>query len=215
MCIRDRVYRGFPNKIMAVDLGRLLAMYVYGGVYADADVCVFCEHDRGAADALTRIRADARVTLPETKPMGVSNDFMASPPGNPFLMSVILRIYEEGMRGPMGLTPYWDVMAGTGPTLVSAYAALYPEQVNRLPDYGRAPGATKHWIRHSHQGKSWHQWDGTLMTTVYEHLSTWWRVELSIVGVLAVVLCFRSCRAWTRQQRSLYKSDGFRALEEP
>ena len=78
-------YQSFPREIMRVDVARIAALHHYGGVYADSNVCVYCERRANALQRFTEMRKTCKIKLPKTSPFGVSNDLILAPPQHPFL----------------------------------------------------------------------------------------------------------------------------------
>lgn len=171
----EDAYRMLPKPIMRVDLARLLALYYYGGVYVDMDICLWCERRNRAIETITRLRNDSRAKFPNTRPLGVSNDLMMAPPRHPFVWRVIDRLVVEARLGPLGLGSYWDVMCGTGPSLLSLLLWAYPgDDVVRLDRYGALPDSSLPLVRHT-LGKSWQESDGIVLVSLYDSLRTlWW-----------------------------------------
>ena len=77
---------------MRIDVARIAALHHYGGVYADSNVCAYCERGAKAFQRFKVLRKSCKIKLPKTLPFGVSNDLILAPPEHPFLyVSLCLR----------------------------------------------------------------------------------------------------------------------------
>ncbi len=73
-------YDSYPYDIQRADVIRLIALYVYGGIYLDFDIVCL--------KSLDQLRA-YNFVLPRTMPVGLSNDFIIAEPRHPFLFQVL------------------------------------------------------------------------------------------------------------------------------
>ncbi|CAF4537221.1 unnamed protein product [Rotaria sp. Silwood2] len=73
-------YDSYPYDIQRADVIRLVVLYVYGGIYLDLDIICLKSLDQ---------LLNYEFILPQTKPVGLSNDFIASKPRHPFLLQVL------------------------------------------------------------------------------------------------------------------------------
>jgi mannosyltransferase OCH1-like enzyme len=193
-------YQSYEQNIMRVDFARLLALWLFGGVYADADICLFCEPELHAASNVSKLRSTNELKIPNTLPFGVSNDFIIAPPRHPFLWYAMERMAALQRDGPLHLGPFLEVLIGTGPTMLSALLWHYPVvnqndqqqfgKIIRLHDYGGG------FVRHSHAGKSWHRSDGTRLTYLFEHgiaylnNHSWYEIifHCTIIVVIGIII---------------------------
>lgn len=118
------VYDGYRYPIQRADAVRYFILHHYGGVYMDLDIgCV------RPMDSLLRFD----LVLPQTVPVGVSNDLMFSAKGHPFMDFIIHRLaqFDHDYR-----LNYATVMFSTGPMALSALLSLF----RRSPSFGVAAG---------------------------------------------------------------------------
>lgn len=200
-----QTFDAYPYNIERADAIRYFVLHHYGGIYMDLDMgCV------RPMDPLLQFE----VVLPQTKPVGVSNDLMLAAPGHPFLSHTIHLLKKCSRNFHV---PYMTIMFSTGPMFLSGaygqYSRLHglvlpstpddPERGKRgvriLPQilYGKLqnpppglhvqPGAF-----YSHYyGSSWHAGDAGLIKTLGK--SGWLVV---VIGVCVVGLwAYRASRA--------------------
>lgn len=74
-------FDGYPYNIQRADVIRYFVLHHYGGVYLDLDI--------GCRAPIDPLLLHTPAMLPVTKPVGISNDLMASEPRGPFMDSVI------------------------------------------------------------------------------------------------------------------------------
>lgn len=73
-------YDSYPYDIQRADVIRLVALYLFGGIYLDFDIICL--------KPLDPLRA-YRFVLPKTMPVGLSNDFMVAQPRHPFVLQLL------------------------------------------------------------------------------------------------------------------------------
>jgi len=73
-------FDSYPYDIQRADVIRLVVLYVYGGIYLDLDI--ICKK---SLDQLLNYQ----FILPQTTPVGLSNDFIVSQAKHPFLLQVL------------------------------------------------------------------------------------------------------------------------------
>lgn len=118
------VYDGYKFPIQRADAVRYFILHHYGGVYMDLDIgCV------RPMDNLLRFD----LVLPQTVPVGVSNDLMFSAKGHPFMDFIIHRLAQFDYDYQLN---YATVMFSTGPMALSALLSLF----RRSPSFSLAPG---------------------------------------------------------------------------
>lgn len=149
-------FDGYVYPIQRADVIRYFVLHRYGGVYMDLDIGC-----RRNMDPLLYFE----VILPQTIPVGVSNDLMFAAKNHPFMDLVIHNLITfDHTYG----TNYPTVMFSTGPMFLSAQYGLWPKdvsegmerQVRVLPRrwYGKnAPPSqmTDSFFDH-YYGSSWH-----------------------------------------------------------
>jgi mannosyltransferase OCH1-like enzyme len=152
-------YDSYPYHIQRVDAARYLILYHYGGIYQDLDIK--CEK---SLERIRRVMASSQkeVLIPQTKPIGFSNDVMMATQGNLFFLNLIDSL---STRNRWYGSPYLTVMFSTGPMFLSTvYHHLHHEeksQIAILPHemYSmRTKDSTLRFFTHLH-GSSWHGTD--------------------------------------------------------
>ena len=179
-------FEGYKYPIQRVDALRYFILYHYGGIYMDLDVG--CESKNRIEPLLAY---DA--IIPETKPIGYSNDMMISRPGHPFfaLLTKKLQTYDRNY-----IFPYLTVFLATGPMFLSqvfkSYDMQVPVYVLPLELYSDGP---KKLFKHI-QGSTWHGWDAELIKFI-------WTVKLYLFAFLILMLIVFIKRR--RSRRVLYR----------
>jgi mannosyltransferase OCH1-like enzyme len=74
------VFDSYLYDIQRADVIRLVALYIHGGIYLDFDIICLKSLDK---------LLNYQFILPQTKPVGLSNDFIISTPKHPFLLKVL------------------------------------------------------------------------------------------------------------------------------
>ncbi|CAH7685503.1 nucleotide-diphospho-sugar transferase [Phakopsora pachyrhizi] len=111
-------YDGYPFPIQRADAVRYFILHHYGGVYMDLDIGCLRPMD-------SLLRFD--MVLPQTVPVGISNDLMFSAKRHPFLEFVIHRLANFDHNYHFN---YATVMFSTGPMALSALLSQFR---NSLP----------------------------------------------------------------------------------
>ncbi|GAA5883951.1 hypothetical protein JCM3774_001479 [Rhodotorula dairenensis] len=176
-------FDGYTYPIQRADVIRYFVLHHYGGVYMDLDIGC-----RRNLDPLLYFR----VILPQTIPVGVSNDLMFAEKGHPFMDLVIHNLITfDHTYG----TNYPTVMFSTGPMFLSAVYGMWPKdtpegverQVRILPRrwYGKnAPPTDMEDSYFDHfYGSSWHADDAGFITFLGK-----FGIALMYAGVAVVVL---------------------------
>ncbi|KAL7005887.1 hypothetical protein EMMF5_004623 [Cystobasidiomycetes sp. EMM_F5] len=104
-----KTWDSYPYNIQRADAIRYFVLHKYGGVYMDLDIGC-----RRHPEPLMHYGT----ILPITKPVGMSNDLMFSPPGSDFMNMVIHSLPNWNRRWL--LLPYPTVIMSTGPLFISA-----------------------------------------------------------------------------------------------
>ncbi|GEM06255.1 glycosyltransferase family 32 protein [Rhodotorula toruloides] len=157
-------FDGYTYPIQRADVIRYFVLHKFGGIYMDLDI--------GCRRNLDPLRY-FRVILPQTIPVGVSNDLMFAEPAHPFMDLVIHNLITfDHTYG----TNYPTVMFSTGPMFLSAVYGMWPKdtpdgverQVRVLPRrwYGKNAPATEmeeSYFDH-YYGSSWHADDAGFIT---------------------------------------------------
>mmetsp|Transcript_15435 Transcript_15435/g.27732 ORF Transcript_15435/g.27732 Transcript_15435/m.27732 type:complete len:351 (-) Transcript_15435:200-1252(-) len=104
-------YDGYPYGIQRSDAARYFILNHYGGVYADLDI--------QPLRSVTEIIGDAELVLPQTPNFGLTNAFMASTKGNPF-MKYVTEILPNHANRWYQVVRHWHIMTSAGPTFLWA-----------------------------------------------------------------------------------------------
>ncbi|KNF05580.1 hypothetical protein PSTG_01389 [Puccinia striiformis f. sp. tritici PST-78] len=118
------IYDGYRYPIQRADAVRYFILHHYGGVYMDLDIGCLRPMD-------SLLRFD--LVLPQTVPVGVSNDLMFSAKGHPFMDFIIHRLGQFDHDYQLN---YATVMFSTGPMALSALYNMF----RRSPSFGLTPG---------------------------------------------------------------------------
>ncbi|GAA5985823.1 hypothetical protein JCM5350_006899 [Sporobolomyces pararoseus] len=176
-------FDGYVYPIQRADVIRYFVLHRFGGIYMDLDIGC-----RRNMDPLLYFE----VILPQTIPVGVSNDLMFAEKNHPFMDLVIHNLITfDHTYG----TNYPTVMFSTGPMFLSAQYGLWPKdvsegmerQVRVLPRrwYGKnAPPSqmTDSYFDH-YYGSSWHAEDAGFITFLGK-----FGIALMYAGLALVVL---------------------------
>lgn len=165
-------FDSYPYAIQRADALRYFILHHHGGIYMDLDV--------GCRGPFLLPLLANPVTLPQTQPIGFSNDVMASAqPNHPFFTDLIAALPSHNHYWG---TKYPTVFASTGPLFLSIRYGLsaWREDVWIIPNelYGNGPNSFFRHIR----GNSWHGWDAVLILWFWK----WGNHVLFVVAVLAV-----------------------------
>ncbi|GAA6032021.1 hypothetical protein JCM8097_003391 [Rhodosporidiobolus ruineniae] len=176
-------FDGYTYPIQRADVIRYFVLHYYGGIYMDLDIGC-----RRNMDPLLYFE----VVLPQTIPVGVSNDLMFAEKGHPFMDLVIHNLITfDHTYG----TNYPTVMFSTGPMFLSAQYGLWPKdvpedmerQVRVLPRrwYGKnaPPTQMEDSFFDHYYGSSWHAEDAGFITFLGK-----FGMALMYAGLLIVVV---------------------------
>jgi len=172
-------YRSYPYMIQKVDVFRYYVLLKMGGIYVDMDIG--CNKP---LEFLHHLPYPATI-WPETSPMGVSNDFIASSPNHPFFRYILHQLPNYNWHWGFKTA---TVLFSTGPTAINRMLFYYDENTKHLdmnekvfilPEkyYSSPSGSYFYHVT----GCSWHEWDATVIMYVY---MGGWRYGV----VLAVVM---------------------------
>jgi len=118
------IYDGYRYPIQRADAVRYFILHHYGGVYMDLDIGCLRPMD-------SLLRFD--LVLPQTVPVGISNDLMFSAKEHPFMDFIIHRLGQFDHDYHLN---YATVMFSTGPMALSALLNMF----RRSPSFGLTPG---------------------------------------------------------------------------
>ncbi|CAL5227917.1 g10962 [Coccomyxa viridis] len=153
-------FDSYPFNIQRADAIRYVLLYKFGGFYMDLDI--ECHKPMDALRAYPFI-------MPQTRPVGFSNDFFASTPGHPFVRKLLDALPSWNM---WLFSKYPTVMFTTGPMFVTLQASLYSARKTLwvLPDelYGKYVPRPESLFGHL-WGSSWHGEDAKGALWVVHH----------------------------------------------
>ncbi|CAF0884795.1 unnamed protein product [Rotaria sp. Silwood1] len=109
-------FDSYPYDIQRADVIRLVVLYVYGGIYLDLDIICLKPLDK---------LLNYEFILPQTKPVGLSNDFIVAKPRHPFLLQILNDLPKFNRNF---FTKYPTVMFSTGPMFLTHEASSYPNR---------------------------------------------------------------------------------------
>ena len=179
------VYRSYPYHMERLDAGRYFIVYHYGGVYIDMDVD--CKVPFNDIFKNTSREKPFEVMIGGGLPFGLATSFFAATPKHPFMHSLI-----HHLNTSLGwyLTPYWSVMASTGPLYIYR---KYLEYACKDQIFVLAPHLHKNvYMVHEHAG-TWHRWDGPIWVWIDRHLRyVIWGGFLLVIAVIALVVVLRT-----------------------
>lgn len=176
------LFQKYPDHIQRVDAVRYMILFEYGGVYADLDV--FC---RRSFESLLAYD----VFLPETKPLGVSNDLMGCTKASPFFGYLLERLEHAYSHWPRWLVPrHFRVLLTTGSLFVTngLRAAPIGETIYILSGHLYGEGSDpRTYVTHV-PGGTWHRWDSDLFVFLFSNMRT---IALVLMILLVAILWLR------------------------
>jgi mannosyltransferase OCH1-like enzyme len=175
-----------------LDADRYVLLYLYGGMYMDLDV--------ECRKPLDFLRAYPFV-MPQTRPVGFSNDFLVARPGHPFIQKLVQALPRWNV---WLLSKYPTVMFSTGPMFVTLQASFYGDRRSLwvLPDrlYGKYVPTDESLFGHLF-GSSWHGEDAKSVLWIAHHPTV--LLAVCVVSALAGALyIWRRCCMLQRSSSS-------------
>ncbi|KIY49315.1 glycosyltransferase family 32 protein, partial [Fistulina hepatica ATCC 64428] len=154
-------FDSYPYNIQRADVIRYFVLHYYGGVYLDLDVGCLRPVD---------LLLIYPVVLPETIPVGISNDLMFAEKGHPFMAQTIHNLVTFDHNYILN---YPTVMFTTGPMFLSAQLSIFTSShsndngIRVLPKslYGKnaKEGEAPHSFFLHYYGSSWHADDAAFI----------------------------------------------------
>ncbi|CAF0956517.1 unnamed protein product [Rotaria sordida] len=170
-------FDSYPYDIQRADVIRLVALYVYGGIYLDFDIICLKSLDK---------LLNYEFVLPLTKPVGLSNDFIVSKPKHPFLLKVLNDLPKFNRNF---LTKYPTVMFSTGPMFLTQEASSYPNRssLDTLSPvlYGKYAYNSSYSLFRHIKASSWHGNDASMIKYIYR-----WRHVFIVVLIIILIMIF-------------------------
>lgn len=173
------LFQSYPDNIQRVDAARYMILFYYGGVYADLDV--FC---RRSFDSLVTYD----VFLPETRPLGVSNDLMGCAKASPFFGNLLERLEPAFSHWQWRIVPrHFRVLLTTGSLFVTNGLRAVPTDeafyILSAELYGEG-GCADTYVTHV-PGGTWHRWDSELFVFLFSNARA---IGLVLIILLAATL---------------------------
>ncbi|CAF0985717.1 unnamed protein product [Didymodactylos carnosus] len=146
----QETFRKYPYEIQKIDAFRYFLMYHFGGVYIDMDI--------GCKKALWPLPQSIEhkasgvnvAVFPETRPFGVSNDFLISTVRHPLYEKIIHQTLSRWKYN--FLSNYLTVMVTTGPLFLTLQLYLYPNKSDGtiyILEHALYNGRSQSFIRHT------------------------------------------------------------------
>lgn len=177
-------YDSYIYGIERADAIRYAILYLYGGFYIDLDI--------ECRQPLDFLRSYPFV-MPQTRPVGFSNDFLAAAPGHPFVWQLLAALPRWNL---WLLSKYPTVMFSTGPMFVTLQASFYRARRSLwvLPDglYGKYVPTGESLFAHLF-GSSWHGEDAKSVLWLAHHPAVLLAVSALAAITCALYLWQRSC----------------------
>lgn len=171
----QRVYEAWPHWIQRVDMARFLAVYHYGGVYADTDATCLVPLQRwvqhhpplqGAACVFARdTRRSPTILVPDNhtmRPMSAQSGTFGAAQHHPLLLELLHSFQPRAQRPDEAFSRY--VLNTTGPAwLTTTLAALWQHPamvdghvyVSREPIFGDTTPPQPGWLAAHHYTGLW------------------------------------------------------------
>jgi len=216
-------FDSYPYDIQRIDAARILLLYYFGGIYSDLDI-IRLDHCNHNINELRRFDA----VLPQTKPLGVSNDFMMAAPRHPFFLQLVNSLTSSD--GWWLGTKYLRVMLSTGPLFITFQLQKYNRVINdfkrRNSEANEEQSSETHFsktkasvyvlpnecyggnncfLKHV-KGNSWHGLDAVIILSFYNYpiFSIAISCIILFIGLLLVMLMRSYLRSrshrWSRRE---------------
>ncbi|WP_421855927.1 glycosyltransferase [Oricola sp.] len=122
------LFRSYPNVVQRTDMARYMLLHRFGGVYADIDTDCLASLDVLSKESRVVFCEEPRAHWNHARIVGLDSLFfngtLASPAGHPFwlyLLQMVRRCRHAAKK---------DVLASTGPLVLSASIASWPDQAS-------------------------------------------------------------------------------------
>lgn len=174
------LYDAYPYWVQRADAARYLILHRYGGIYADLDI--LCERS-------FEFIGNCDLVLAPTKPLGVSNDLMATEAGHPLFRRLLDELPSSYHRWQKPwVLPHFQIMCGTGSLHLSRVFAMVedhtPVRLLSNSEYGHG-NIDEALVRHI-DGNTWAGWDTHALIFLQKR---WKRILLGVLIIL-VLLAF-------------------------
>ncbi|CAF0778515.1 unnamed protein product [Rotaria sordida] len=173
-------YDSYSYDIQRADIIRLIALYIYGGIYLDLDIICLKSFDQ--------LRT-YKFVLPKTMPVGLSNDFILAAPKHPFLLQVLNDLPKYNRNY---LTKYATVMFSTGPMFLTHEASYYRNRfsISVLSEelYGKyTHNSSRSLFRHL-KASSWHGNDAAIVKWIYRQRTILFSLSIILFLVIFILI---------------------------
>lgn len=189
------LFDAYPFQIQRVDAARYFILYHHGGVYMDMDIGCFKTKDIG--DLVTYMEASGKqVALPQTDPVGLSNDVMFAKKNSQFFKKAIDALPTKNRW--FGIH-YLTVLYSTGSLYLSLLyfnqKPLERKQIAIIPPRLYSKRGTRYFL-HFH-GSTWHGKDQWIVRN--------WFAFLIILFFILLLLLWVRLRPIIRRKQSKLK----------
>ena len=178
-------YKSYRYNIQRVDAARYFLLYHYGGIYMDLDIGCKKRLEPLLITAENSARDLKHIgILPQTKPVGMSNDFMASSKNHPFFLNLIESLKKSNQYW---FLPYLQVFFSAGPAFLTQKFFEYEwflggKDILVMGDELYGDSKSEYMMLRHYAGNSWHGSDVPVYVFVYKHWSL-----LFILGFLFAI----------------------------
>lgn len=183
-------FDGYSYPIQRADAIRYFVLFHYGGIYMDLDVG--CQAKSIRLDALLKYPA----VIPKTKPIGYSNDVLASTQHHDFYKTLILNLKRWDH---WYIFPYLTVFFSTGPMYLNIQYWFYKgtDPIWVLSPELYSEGSLR--IFNHLEGSTWHNWDAYVIKFTYKVIG--WFIMSSFLSLLVLFfIIFKTVKWWRRVQ---------------
>ena len=157
-------YRSYPYDVQRTDAARYLIMYRYGGIYIDMDMR--CKEPlTGLLRRMAHRNPVPQCVFGPADPQGIlSSSFIVCKPQSQVFRAVVRHLRTFNLYyGP----PYLTVFAASGAVFLTLCQHLYAISSDV---YQLSMAEATEFIAFTASGRTWHQWDGVIITWIYYEL---------------------------------------------
>lgn len=194
------IYQSYPYDIQRVDAIRYFILYEYGGFYVDMDIG--CR--RKLHDSLLSFAA----FIPKTKPIGYSNDFLATRPRHPFYLQLITNLSKSISKLYPG--PYATVFFSTGPLYLTNQFISYNQEHSYEFDLANKDNVlvldpqlyseANRFLIHV-RGNSWHSWDAKYILFIY---SNYKKILIFLTLLIITYFIYKTFKFKSRKMKYMF-----------
>ncbi|CAF1224414.1 unnamed protein product [Didymodactylos carnosus] len=182
------IFIKYRYKIQRVDTFRYFLMYHYGGIYIDMDIgCIRPLLHLIKALEDNQEKETVIACFPETKPLGVSNDFLISTKNHPLFSRMINKTLSFWNRN--FILKYLTVMLSTGSMFLTIQTYIYPKNV-RILQHDLYSGYSPSSFTWHTTGSTWHKTDGLILLFIYNKRRMILYLALGLI-ILWMLFCLK------------------------